>query len=58
MFFEYSLWFLPIIIILALIGTVLHSGLIGKRFSFLNKYDNVTKDKDTSFLLLDFYLCF
>ena len=43
MFFEYSLWFLPIIIILALIGTVLHSGLIGKRFSFLNKYDNVTK---------------
>lgn len=45
MFLEYSLWFLPIIIIIALVGAVLHSGLIGKRFSFFNNLNNVTKQQ-------------
>ena len=45
MFLEYSLWFLPIIIIIALVGAVLHSGLMGKHFRFFNNLNNVTKQQ-------------
>ena len=43
MFTEYSLWFLPLIIIIALAGAILHSGLMGKHFNFLSNLNNVTK---------------